>query len=59
MNVYDKGFLENWKEVLFPMSLRKDALEKGGYSRPTRTTQAESVMAKSTPSIPALSEKTD
>jgi hypothetical protein len=33
-NMYNRGFIENWKEVIFPMSLRKDALELGGYSRP-------------------------
>jgi len=32
-NIYDRGFIENWKEVLFPMSRRKDALLLGGYSR--------------------------
>lgn len=34
-NIHDKGFVENWKEVLFPISLRKDALKFGGYSRPS------------------------
>jgi hypothetical protein len=34
-NIHDKGFLENWKEVLFPISLRKNALVLGGYSRPS------------------------
>jgi hypothetical protein len=33
-NVHDRGFIENWKEVLFPISLRKNALALGGYSRP-------------------------
>lgn len=33
-NVYNKGFKENWMEVLFPISLRKDALKYAGYSRP-------------------------
>ena len=33
-NLFDKGFKENWMEVLFPISLRKDALKHGGYSRP-------------------------
>lgn len=36
-NKYDRGFVENWKEVIFPMSLRMDALELGGFSRPTAT----------------------
>jgi hypothetical protein len=57
-NVYDKGFIENWKEVIFPISLRKEALEMGGYSRPTRTPQAEAV-AKSRPPITTPSDKTD
>ena len=33
-NVYDRGLKENWKEVFFPISKRKDALSLGGYSRP-------------------------
>eukprot|EP00980_Cylindrotheca_fusiformis_P006567 scaffold1384_cov116-Cylindrotheca_fusiformis.AAC.45 len=37
-NVHDRGFTENWKEVLFPISLRKDALAFGGYSKPPRNT---------------------
>lgn len=37
-NVYDRGFVENWKEVLFPISLREDAYKMGGYSRPNNTT---------------------
>jgi len=32
-NIYDRGFIENWKEVLFPMSQRKDVMKLGGYSR--------------------------
>lgn len=31
-NPYNRGFIENWKEVLFPLSLRKNAIELGGYS---------------------------
>lgn len=31
-NLYNRGFVENWKEVFFPPSLRKDALSKGGYT---------------------------
>ena len=27
-NIYNNGFAENWKEVIFPRSLRKDALER-------------------------------
>eukprot|EP00934_Nitzschia_sp_Nitz4_P000207 Nitzschia sp. Nitz4//scaffold119_size111653//90359//91718//NITZ4_004206-RA/size111653-augustus-gene-0.216-mRNA-1//1//CDS//3329533884//207//frame0 len=34
--LYDRGFIENWKEVLFPISLRKEALHVGGYSKPGR-----------------------
>jgi hypothetical protein len=33
-NLYDRGFVENWKEVLFPMSKRKNALQLGGYTKP-------------------------
>lgn len=32
-NIYNKGFVENWKEVIFPLSLRKDALTLGGYTK--------------------------
>ena len=61
-SIYDRGFVENWKEVLFPISLRKDALQVGGYSRPnvrpespkdTKTTPAP------IPSQPTNSEKMD
>ena len=31
-NPHNRGFIENWKEVLFPLSLRKNAIELGGYS---------------------------
>eukprot|EP00543_Licmophora_paradoxa_P016376 CAMPEP_0202477020 /NCGR_PEP_ID=MMETSP1360-20130828/93728_1 /ASSEMBLY_ACC=CAM_ASM_000848 /TAXON_ID=515479 /ORGANISM="Licmophora paradoxa, Strain CCMP2313" /LENGTH=158 /DNA_ID=CAMNT_0049104251 /DNA_START=48 /DNA_END=524 /DNA_ORIENTATION=+ len=27
-NIYDRGVVENWKEVLFPRSLRSDAMER-------------------------------
>lgn len=33
-NIYDRGLKENWLEVIFPISKRKDALLLGGYSRP-------------------------
>jgi len=33
-NLYDRGLKENWLEVFFPLSKRKDALSLGGYSRP-------------------------
>lgn len=58
-NVYDRGFVENWKEVLFPISLRKEAAEMGGYSRPAKTAQAESVATKPVPQISGPSDKTD
>jgi hypothetical protein len=28
-NIYDRGFVENWKEVIFPISLRKTASTTG------------------------------
>lgn len=31
-NIYDRGFIANWSEVFFPLSLRKDALSRGGYT---------------------------
>lgn len=59
-NVYDKGFVENWKEVVFPLSLRKEALELAGYSRPARTAPAQaSVPPKPAPSIETPSDKTE
>ena len=27
-NIYNRGFVENWGEVFFPRSLRKDAIER-------------------------------
>ena len=27
-NLYDRGFIENWKEVIFPISLRKETLNR-------------------------------
>jgi hypothetical protein len=32
-NLYDRGFVENWKEVIFPMSLRKGCISLGGYTK--------------------------
>ena len=31
-NIYDRGFVANWSEVFFPLSLQKDALSRGGYT---------------------------
>ncbi len=31
-NIYNRGFVQNWSEVIFPLSLRKDALSRGGYT---------------------------
>mmetsp|Transcript_22416 Transcript_22416/g.34560 ORF Transcript_22416/g.34560 Transcript_22416/m.34560 type:complete len:429 (+) Transcript_22416:115-1401(+) len=31
-NIYNKGFIENWKEVFFPRSLRQDALDRWNAS---------------------------
>jgi hypothetical protein len=37
-NRYDRGLFENWKEVFFPISLRKEAVSLGGYTKiPPRT----------------------
>jgi hypothetical protein len=37
-NQYNRGLYENWKEVIFPISLRKDAESLGGYTKiPQRT----------------------
>ena len=61
-NVYDRGFVENWKEVLFPLSLRKDVMELGGYSRSTKTSQGEVSSATPTPAPSIIStsfDKTD
>jgi len=32
-NIYNRGFVENWKDVFFPLSLRKDAHSRGGYTK--------------------------
>uniref|UniRef100_A0A7S4ENF8 Palmitoyltransferase n=1 Tax=Pseudo-nitzschia australis TaxID=44445 RepID=A0A7S4ENF8_9STRA len=32
-NLYNRGFAQNWKDVFFPLSLRKDALTLGGYTK--------------------------
>ena len=58
-NVYDKGFVQNWKEVLFPISLRKEAVEMGGYSRPARAAQKDAAPTKQPAQIPTSSDKTD
>ena len=59
-NIYDRGFVENWKEVLFPISLRKDAYELGGYSRPERmNNHTESKPATVVSSLPMPSDKSD
>jgi hypothetical protein len=37
-NIYNRGFVENWKEVIFPISLRKTASSNGnlkGQQQPT------------------------
>lgn len=31
-NLYNRGFVANWSEILFPLSLREDALSLGGYT---------------------------
>ena len=63
-NIYDRGFVENWKEVLFPISLRKEAYAMGGYSRQSRPkpkAEESSVNSKPTASTipPPQSNKTD
>jgi hypothetical protein len=34
-NIYNRGFVENWKEVLFPISLRKDYVVSSGKAKAT------------------------
>ena len=42
-NLYDRGLVENWKEVIYPISLRPDALRYAGHSKPyTAQAAAES-----------------
>ena len=52
-NLHNKGFKENWMEVLFPISLRKDVLKHGGYSRPppgaARKKQGKEMQRKTAP----------
>lgn len=52
-NTYDRGFVENWKEVLFPISIRKDALALGGYTKP----RGPPPPAKQPQASPAVSEE--
>jgi palmitoyltransferase ZDHHC4 len=35
-NLYSRGLIENWKEVIFPLSLRKEALERLKVARATK-----------------------
>ena len=39
-NFYDKGFVENWKEVLFPISLRQETLERAAAAKAAAKTRA-------------------
>ena len=41
-NLYNRGFVENWKEVIFPISLRHDAVILGGYSTASDSNKAKS-----------------
>jgi hypothetical protein len=59
LNIYDRGFVENWKEVLFPISRRKEALEMGGYSRPARSHPKPDEPPTTTPSLASAQDKTD
>jgi palmitoyltransferase len=38
-NIYDRGFIENWKEVLFPISLRTDQSSVQWNNLPSRKTK--------------------
>jgi hypothetical protein len=58
-NVYDRGFVENWKEVLFPISKRKEALDMGGYSRKAPDKPKFEQGNKAVASIQSLPDKTD
>lgn len=58
-NVYDRGFVENWKEVLFPISKRKEALDMGGYSRKAQDKPKFEQGNKAVASIQSLPDKTD
>ena len=40
-NIYDLGILENYKEILFPRSLRKEALDRYEMSRKQRNLPSE------------------
>lgn len=48
-NLYNRGFVENWKEVFFPISLRKDALSRGGYTKASIQRQRQQQQQQNTP----------
>jgi len=40
-NIYDRGFVENWKDVFFPLSLRKDIYSRGGFTKESNQDQQQ------------------
>ncbi len=49
-NIYDRGFVANWSEVLFPLSLQKDAISRGGYTAKI-IQESKRATEKSSPSL--------
>eukprot|EP00531_Pseudo-nitzschia_arenysensis_P002692 CAMPEP_0116139864 /NCGR_PEP_ID=MMETSP0329-20121206/13536_1 /TAXON_ID=697910 /ORGANISM="Pseudo-nitzschia arenysensis, Strain B593" /LENGTH=292 /DNA_ID=CAMNT_0003634929 /DNA_START=546 /DNA_END=1424 /DNA_ORIENTATION=+ len=61
-NIYDRGFVANWSEVFFPLSLQKDAISRGGFTakiieESKRATEANSPSPEASASSYARSTK--